>query len=56
MKTKREKRLERLALGAAEAIKNATQKWYADCYNLERDMIRMMLWENKIRRELNKEL
>lgn len=39
----------KVAKGTAEAIKAVTQKYYADCYNTERDMHRLMLWEAKLR-------
>ena len=39
----------------AEAIKAITQKWYADCYNTEADMKRLMIYETKIRKLLGEE-
>ena len=35
----------RIGKSTAIAILDITQKWYADCYNTERDMQRLMIWE-----------
>ena len=37
-----------IAKGAARAIDNAVSKYYADCFNTEADMHRLMLWEQKL--------
>jgi hypothetical protein len=38
----------RIGKHTALAIKSITQKWYADCYNSEGDMQRLMCWETHI--------
>jgi hypothetical protein len=34
--------------GTSKAIKDITERYYADCYNTETDMQRLMIWEAKI--------
>ena len=34
--------------GTAKAIDHTVSKYYADCYNTEADMHRLMLWESKL--------
>lgn len=46
---------QRVAKGAAEAIKAITQRYYADCYNTESEMRRLMLWETRLRQLLGEE-
>ena len=46
----------RVASQTAEAIKAVTQKWYADCYNTESDMQRLILYETRLRQLLGEEL
>lgn len=43
------KKWRRIGKYTADAIKSVTQKYYADCYNTESDMQRLMLWETRIR-------
>jgi len=37
-----------VAKGTARAIDNVVSKYYADCFNTEADMHRLMLWEKKL--------
>jgi len=46
----------RIAKLTAEAIKDVTQKWYADCYNTEGDIKRLMLYETRLRQLLGEEI
>ena len=34
--------------GTEKAIKEVVQKWYADCYITEKDVSRLLAWENHI--------
>ena len=44
MNTEQElKEWRRIGKLTAQAMKDITQKWYADCYNTERDMQRLMI-------------
>ena len=34
--------------GTKKALRDITMRWYADCFNTERDMQRLIFWETKI--------
>jgi len=54
MNTEQElKEWRRIGKLTAQAMKDITQKWYADCYNTERDMQRLMTWELHIEKLLD---
>ena len=45
----------KVGISTAKAIKDIVSKWYADCYNNERDMQRLMIWESHINKLLRQE-
>jgi hypothetical protein len=46
------KSLNYILKGTSKAIKELTQKYYADCYLDEKDVMRLMIWEENINRYL----
>lgn len=50
--TKKSDSLKYILKGTSKAINDVAGRYYADCYNTDKDMHRLMLWESKINRYL----
>ena len=45
-----------LARGTIAALEAVINKWYADCFNTEAEIQRLILWEQKLKKKLIQEV